>query len=112
MRFYRGASPFGAAPRKRMRRFLLGLPILLTAYLFLAGDSGMFRIWERARQIEGIGAQIGGLRTENIQLQKEADLLKNDLKTIERIARERFGMLLPNESVYMVYPSPPEEQTP
>ena len=27
----------------------------------------------------------------------------------ERIARERYGMVYPNESVYMIYPNPPTE---
>ena len=42
-------------------------------------------------------------------LAEEARLLKDDLKTIERIARERYGMVKENESVYMLYPHPPEK---
>jgi cell division protein FtsB len=112
MRFYRGDSRFETVTRKRMRRFLLALPILLTAYLFLAGDSGIFRVWDRAGQIAEVRGQISALRVENERMVGEVDLLKNDLKTIERIARERFGMVKPNESVYMVYPGPPAKKLP
>ena len=111
MRFYRGDSPFETAARKG-RRFLLALPVLLTAYLFLGGESGLFRVWDRAGQIAEVRAQIGALKVENARMVGEVDLLKNDLKTIERIARERYGMVKPNESVYMVYPEPLEEKLP
>lgn len=112
MRFYRGTSPQDTAPRRRMRRFLLALPVLLTAYLFLTGENGLFRILDRTRQIEAARVQIASLRAENARLAEEAALLRDDLKTIERIARERFGMVRPNESVYMVYPTPPEGPQP
>jgi cell division protein FtsB len=112
MRFYRGDSPFETATRKGMRRLLLALPVLLTAYLFLAGESGLFRVWDRAGQIAEVRAQIGALKVENARMVGEVDLLKNDLKTIERIARERYGMVKPNESVYMVYPEPPAKKLP
>jgi cell division protein FtsB len=95
-----------------MRRFLLALPVLLTAYLFLAGDNGLFRIWDRSRQIAATRAQIAALEDGNARLLEEMDLLRNDLKTIERIARERYGMVRPNESVYMVYPARPDSLKP
>ena len=95
-----------------MRCFLLALPVLLTAYLFLAGESGLFGILDRARQIADVRSQICALKAENAQMVGEVDLLENDLKTIERIARERFGMVKPNESVYMVYPAPPAKKLP
>ncbi len=104
MRFYRGKREFLYAPRRRMYRFLWALPALWFVYLFFAGESGYLQIRERGRQIEGMRGEIETVRAENRRLEAEVEELKNDLAIIERIARERYGMVKENETVYMVYP--------
>ncbi len=108
MRFYRGNYEVPSEPRKKARRFLLASLVVLFVYLIVAGDSGIYQVWHRDGQIEALDREILVLREENARLQEEAALLKDDLKTIERIARERYGMVKANESVYMVYPQLPE----
>ena len=115
MRFYRGnyqfpsepRKPFPSEPRKKTRGLLLAVPVVISVYLILAGDSGLYQIWHRGGQINALHEEIEVLVKKNVRLQKEVGLLKDDLKTIERIARERYGMIKANESVYMVYPHPP-----
>ena len=107
-KFYRGGHPFWAVSPRRLRRFLMAAVGVLFGYLILAGDSGLYQIWHRKQQISDLHQEIASLRDENARLEKEASLLGSDLKTIERIARERYGMVKANESVYMVYPHPPE----
>ncbi len=102
--FYRGNRQILPIQRRRMRRFLLTMPVVLSAYLFVAGESGFYQLWHRDRQIETLRREIQTLEETNHRLQKDVALLKDDLGTIERIARERYGMVTPNESVYMVYP--------
>jgi cell division protein FtsB len=85
-------------------RFLWALPALWFVYLFFAGDSGYLQIRERARQIGELRGEIEIMGAENTQLEAEVEKLKNDLAIIERIARERYGMVKENETVYMVYP--------
>ena len=104
MKFYRGKREFLYAPRRRVNRFLWALPALWFVYLFFAGDSGYLQIRERARQIEALRGEIETVEAENRQLEAEVEKLKNDLAIIERIARERYGMVKENETVYMVYP--------
>ena len=108
MRFYRVKRDFLNAPRRRMYRFLWMLPALWFVYLFFAGDSGYPRILERSRQIEAMRGEIETLKAGNRRLVAEVEMLKNDLATIERIARERYGMVKENETVYMVYPGTPD----
>ena len=60
-----------------------------------------------AHLFAAVQLEIESIAEENTRLQQEAELLEKDLGTIERIARERYGMVRPNESVYMVYPSRP-----
>jgi cell division protein FtsB len=110
MRFYRGNYQFPSEPRKKTRRLLLAMPVMISVYLIVAGDSGLYQVWHREGQIDALREEIEALFEKNVRLQEEVGLLKDDLKTIERIARERYGMVKANESVYMVYPYPPENR--
>ncbi|MDA0745300.1 MAG: septum formation initiator family protein [bacterium] len=104
MRFYRGNPEFLSVPRRRMLRLLCAMPVLVFAYLFVAGDTGFYHIYYRDRQIEAFREKLEARRQENHRLERETTLLRDDLRTIEQIARERYGMVKKNEMVYMVYP--------
>ena len=110
MKFYRGNDERPSGPRRRARRILLLLPILLFSYLTILGDNGLFKVWHRDRQIVALAQKIEQIKVMNLQLEKEAVALESDLKTIERIARARYGMVKEKETVYMVYPHPPVKE--
>lgn len=105
---YRGSRPvLPTVGNKRMKRFLILAPVLLLLYLLITGDSGVYQIWHQEQQILALEQEISNIKIENARLQKDAHLLEDDLTEIERIARERYGMVKRNEWVYMVYPSSP-----
>ncbi|WP_417909178.1 FtsB family cell division protein [Candidatus Electronema sp. PJ] len=52
------------------------------------------------------------LQQETAQLREEIRLLKHDVKYLEKIAREKYGMLKKNEEVYYVDPIQPVEPSP
>jgi cell division protein FtsB len=113
--FYRGQSTVlpenspilpGSAGR-RLNKFLIFAPVVLSVYLFVVGDSGFFQLIMRKQQIAELKREIATIRQQNAMLEREAKLLENNLDEIERIARERYGMVYPNESIYMIYPNPP-----
>ena len=95
------------ASTRRLYVLLIVLPFVLTGYLLSSGDNGVTKLWNQAERIEVLRMDIERLKKENVALAEEAGLLTDDPKTIERIARERYGMVKDNESVYMVYPSLP-----
>ena len=113
--FYRGqstvlpenSSMLPGSARRRLNKFLIFAPVVLSVYLFLAGDSGFFQLIMRKQQIAESKREIATIRQQNAMLEREAKLLENNLDEIERIARERYGMVYPNESIYMIYPNPP-----
>ncbi|MDP6041748.1 MAG: septum formation initiator family protein [Candidatus Latescibacteria bacterium] len=108
--FYRGQNPaLPGSGHRRLKQFLVVAPVVLSIYLFSAGDSGFYQLMVREEQIVMLEQEIGVIRAKNALLERETALLEDDLAEIERIARERYGMVQPNESVYMVYPSPPTE---
>ena len=107
-KLYGGNNPVWPSDRrKRIRQFLIVAPLILSVYLLATGDSGIYQIWHQTQQIEALEREIADLKIENAHLQKDAELLSEDLTEIERIARERYGMVKKNEWVYMVYPSSP-----
>ena len=75
--------------------------------MLATGDSGVYQIWHQTKQIKALEEEIANLKVANADLQEDAELLSEDLTEIERIARERYGMVKKNEWVYMVYPSSP-----
>lgn len=110
MKLYRGNRHLLSTPRRRMCRFLIIMPVILFAYLLAVGDSGLYQVWHRGQQITALRQGIDSLKSKNAHLQEEVALLKSDLRVIERIARERYGMVKAKESVYMVYPDLPQER--
>ncbi len=106
---YRGGNLILPSPRRRFQGLVLALPLVLCAYLFLTGESGIFQIRHRDHQIDELRLEIVAIKEENTRLENESALLQDDLIAIERIARERYGMVMPNESIYMVYPHLPDE---
>jgi len=109
---YRGNRPvLPTWGNKRMKQFLLAAPFFLLAYLLTTGDSGIYQIRHQSQQIVALEKEIADLKVENARLEEDAELLTKDLTEIERIARERYGMVKKNEWVYMVYPSSPAKVT-
>jgi cell division protein FtsB len=53
------------------------------------------------RDVRGLEDDIAVLRSEIDSLAAFADSLENDPWTQERVARERFGMLRPGETLYL-----------
>lgn len=84
-----------------MRRAALPLLVALAAYFALFG--GQYSIFEvrgvRSQTAAG-GEELERLRAETDSLRARADSLENDPATLERLARERFGMIRQGEVLY------------
>ncbi len=81
-----------------------GVRVLLLAvagyYAIWGGEYSAFDLLrlERARENEQV--RLERVRSEVDSLRTLAELLENDLPTLERVARERFGMIRPGETLY------------
>ncbi len=98
------------APRRRIKGLFFFLFLLAAAYEFVGGDYGIYRIRNQIRQIEAMETEIQKMRADNKALRRHVARLENDPATIEKIARERYGMIKPGETVYMVYDRSQAEQ--
>ena len=82
---------------------LVALAVLLligTTYLPLIQQNEQMR-----RRIDKLDAELDKQRQESKQLQAEFDALRNDPKTIERLAREKLGYAKTNETVIHFEPA-------
>jgi cell division protein FtsB len=68
------------------------------------GEYGTFDLLALRRQEAGERAQVLRLRQAVDSLQREADAIEHDLRTQERVARERFGMIRRGELLYRLVP--------
>lgn len=81
----------------------LVLPTLLGLAVYYALFGGEYSLWElrkARREIEVQEQELSILKAENEYLRARADSLENDSATLERIARERFGMIREGELLY------------
>ena len=81
----------------------LVLPTLLGLAVYYALFGGEYSLWElrkARREIEVQEQELSLLKEEVAYLRARADSLENDSATLERIAREHFGMIREGEVLY------------
>jgi cell division protein FtsB len=82
------------------RLILTALVGLALYYAIFGGEYSVFEV-RRAREGQSEALEeLARLRRENDSLRAWVDSLENDSATLERIARERFGMIRPGEVLY------------
>ena len=86
----------------------LGITALVVAALASVGYGGqsLTRVWQIKGEVESLERQIAGLRAENAQLQAEVAQLRSDPDAIEKLARERLGLVKPGDRVLKLPPTP------
>ncbi len=86
---------------KKVVWFFLAL-LLLVLYLLVTNENGLFQIHQLRGKVKGLKTEIEILESKKGELEREKDLLLNDLDYIEKKAREEYGMLKRGEKVYTV----------
>ena len=90
--------------RRRKKRnlwlFLGSLFFLWMAYLFLGGDYGLIQVISLKRRELELQSKLLKVRAKRELLLKETQRLKNDLGTVEKIARQELGMIGEGETRY------------
>jgi cell division protein FtsB len=94
---------------RRLRRNKRAL-IPLAVGLFLCGyvvfaDHGLLQRFRLARQKSEMEQKIREAEAESIRLKGELKALENDRATLERVAREKHGMVRSGETVYRTSPA-------
>ncbi|CAN5789877.1 hypothetical protein BH23GEM7_BH23GEM7_42460 [soil metagenome] len=87
---------------RRLVRALLRLLLLgIAAYYALwGGEYSAFDLLRIEEERQSEESRLARVRTEVDSLRVLAGRLESDLPTLERVARERFGMIRPGETLY------------
>ena len=85
----------------KVRRFVLpALLGLAVYYAVFGGDYSLLELHKARSEIKAQQTELAQLREEVEHLRARADSLENDSATLERLARERFGMIRDGEILY------------
>ena len=85
------------------RRFWIVFCALIAAFIFLAGDYGLYTLWGYRRQASALQREIATLEQEQQILATTKHMLEvQDRAYIEQIAREKYGMVKKGETLYRV----------
>ena len=76
---------------------LLGLAVY---YALFGGEYSLLELQKARSEIAAQEEELTLLRGENEYLRARADSLQNDSATLEKLARERFGMIRDGEVLY------------
>jgi cell division protein FtsB len=90
----------------RLRWGLVAFFLALYIVHFVAGDHGLLRRMELGKELDQVAAENVRLRLEKERLIQEVQLHENDPMSLERLAREKYWMIGPEERIYRF----PEEE--
>jgi len=91
---------------RRLKRAVVPALLLLALYYALfGGEYSAFELRRTRMDVDGQKAELAELRLRIDSLQARIDSLEHDPATLERIARERFGLIREGETLYRFAPS-------
>jgi cell division protein FtsB len=94
-----------AAPQSRGRRMVQYALIAVGCIFFLdalVGDKGLIELVKTRHDFRALETSLLRIRADNTRLREEARLLREDADTIERVARERLGLIKPGEKLFIL----------
>ena len=97
----------------QLKRFVLPALIGLAAYFAVFGGEYSVLEVRRARaEREELAQRLAEVERVNDSLRAWGDALEADSATIERVARERYGMIREGEVLYRITPPPDSVEEP
>lgn len=94
------------------RAVVPGLFLVAAYYAVFGGEYSLFEVRSARASVEVERVHLEELRAEIDALQASADSLRSDPATIERVAREEFGMIREGETLYRFAEGDPEPEEP
>ncbi|MCX8057249.1 MAG: septum formation initiator family protein [Ignavibacteria bacterium] len=83
--------------------FWIALVIVLSFLLVMTfSNQGFYEHYLQQKKLAELEARIDSLKKVNDSLSVEIELLKNNPEKIEKVAREKYGMIKPGEKVYKI----------
>ena len=93
-------KPLSPLQQNRLLKIILLLVCVAVAWLLFSPSTGIYGLLKLRNKAAVLEQQTIELTRANEELRKEIDRLKNDPDYLEKIAREKYGMLKKNEQVF------------
>lgn len=87
-------------------KYLIAGVVFLVWILFLDDKNDLFSQYERLTHSRELTKNESHLSKQITETQKELDLLKNNVQSIEKYAREKYMMKKDNEDLFILNPAP------
>ena len=84
----------------RLLKITLALVIVSFLWLLFAPGTGVYSLLKLRNKASRLEVETRELSRANEELRAEIDRLKNDTEYLERIAREKYGLMKKNEQVF------------
>jgi len=85
---------------RNKKLFWSGLGFLLLAGVLTFSDKGLLERYHLQKQRDELKAEIARVRQDSLALQRQSADLDTSLFAIEKVAREKYGMVHEGETVY------------
>lgn len=83
---------------KKTRFYIIVIVVIVGTLYLLFNNYGVLKYAKVKNELSDLNSRISQLENENKRLAAEIDSLKKNVPSkIERIAREKYGMIRPNE---------------
>jgi len=90
--------------RQKGKRIVIAAAIVLCVIVFVSGNYGLYRLIQVNAEQNQLEADIERLKLEQRELEETRERLRTDLGYIEKIAREKYGMIREGERVFILMP--------
>ncbi len=97
-------------PKNKLTKFFILLGSVFFLFTFFGGDFGFIRVWNLHQKKKELELEEKKLQVEIMDLQVEKQRLQKDTLYIEKMAREKLGMVKKGEKVYQ-FVLPAEDST-
>ena len=98
-----------AATKKRILRGVVLLVSVILVIIFFFGDHGIYQLIKINSERKRTQNLITELRLEIQNLENEKQNLQHNDEYLMKLAREKYGMVMPKEKMFRVIEEDPEE---
>jgi cell division protein FtsB len=90
------------AERRLVKRIIICVAAASVLWLLFAPDRGLVHYRRLQKQVDSLALENKELEQRNAELKKEIDRLQHDDAYLEELARQKYGLLKENETIYEV----------
>jgi len=96
----RASQKSSAEEKIRVKKIIALIVFLSLLWLFFAPGLGIVSYMKKKAALKQVQNEATHLKKANVELQQEIDKIRSDPVYLEKIAREKYNLLRPNEKVY------------